>query len=176
MEAVGVLHDEFAGPHHAEARPDLVTELELDLVEVDGQLTVAAQLATGDVGDDLLVGRAVDVAAVVPVGDAQQLRAVFHPAPGFLPQLGRLDGRHQDFKRPRPVHLLADDRLDLAQDPQSHGHPAVQAGRQAADQAGAQHQLVADDLGVSRYFLEVDDRVGGQAHEGHSADGTEPAS
>ena len=39
--------------HHAEARPDLVAELGLDLVEVDRQLPVAADLPAHDVGDRL---------------------------------------------------------------------------------------------------------------------------
>jgi hypothetical protein len=38
MEAVGVLHQELARAHDAEARPDLVAELGLDLVVVDRQL------------------------------------------------------------------------------------------------------------------------------------------
>ena len=58
MEAVGVLHDEFARAHDAEARADLVAELGLDLVEVDRQLAVALQLAARQVGDDFLVRRA----------------------------------------------------------------------------------------------------------------------
>ncbi len=33
VEGVGVLHDELAAAHQAEARPDLVAELGLDLVE-----------------------------------------------------------------------------------------------------------------------------------------------
>ena len=32
--------------------------------------------------------------------------------------------------------------------------PGIQAGRQAADHAGAQHELVADDLRVGGHFFE----------------------
>ena len=45
VEGVGIFHDEFARTHDAEARTDFVAELGLDLVVVDGQLLVAAQLA-----------------------------------------------------------------------------------------------------------------------------------
>ena len=76
--------------HHAETRADLVAELGLDLVEVHRQLAVALQLAARDVGDDFLVRRPGDEIALVPVLDAQQLRAVLGPAAGFLPELGRL--------------------------------------------------------------------------------------
>ena len=43
MKGVGVLHDEFAPPHQAEARPDLITKFGLDLIEVHRQLPVRAQ-------------------------------------------------------------------------------------------------------------------------------------
>ena len=94
VKRVGVLHDELARAHHAEARADLVAELGLDLIEIDRQLLVAAQLAARDVGDDLLVGRSVGELAIVPILEAQQFRAVLGPAAGFLPQFRRLDGRH----------------------------------------------------------------------------------
>ena len=113
MKGVGVLHDEFARAHHAEARPHLVAELGLDLVEIDRQLPIALELAARDVGDDFLVGGPDHETAFVPVCQAQQLGPVFVPSPGFLPQLGRLDGRHQQFQRTGPVHLLAHDSLDL---------------------------------------------------------------
>jgi hypothetical protein len=35
MKAVGILHQELAGAHHAETRADFVAELGLDLVVVD---------------------------------------------------------------------------------------------------------------------------------------------
>ena len=42
----------------------------------------------------------------------------------------------------------------LAFDAQSDRHPGVDATGQALDQAGTQHQLVTDDFGVGRSFLE----------------------
>jgi hypothetical protein len=44
--------------HDAEARPHLVAELGLDLVEVDRQLAVALELAPRDVGDHFFMRRA----------------------------------------------------------------------------------------------------------------------
>ncbi len=67
MEGVGVLHQEFASAHQPEARADLVTELGLDLVEVDRQLLVAVQLIAGQVGNDFFVGRAHAELAVVTI-------------------------------------------------------------------------------------------------------------
>ena len=57
VKAVGVLHDEFLGPHQTEAGPDFVAELGLDLVEILGQLAVGTQFGRDQGGDDLLMGR-----------------------------------------------------------------------------------------------------------------------
>jgi hypothetical protein len=120
MEGVGVLHEEFSTAHQAEARTDLVTELGLDLIEVDRQLLVAVQLVACQFGDHFLVGRTDTELAVMAILEAQQLGAVLHPASGLLPQFGWLDGRHQHFQRTGGVHFLAHHLLDLAQHPQAH--------------------------------------------------------
>src|SRR6185312_13858764 len=101
--------------HHAEARPDLVAELDLDLVEVDRQLPVAAHVLAHDVGDDLLVRRAEEAVAIVAIPDFEELRTELVPAPGLLPQLGAHPVRQVALERARAVHLLAHNRLDLAQ-------------------------------------------------------------
>ena len=72
----------------------------------------------------------------------------------------------RDLERAGAVHLLAHDVLDLAQDAQAHGQPGVEARGESPDEAGAQHELVAHDLGLGRDFLEGVDRVRGQAHAG----------
>ena len=94
VEAVGVLHQELAPAHHAEARPHLVAEFPLDMVEQFGQVAIALDRGADDLGHLLLVGRPVQHLAVVPVADAQHLLAVILIAPALAPQLGGLDGRH----------------------------------------------------------------------------------
>jgi hypothetical protein len=113
---------------------------------------------------DFLVGRADDEVALVAVLEAQQFRAVFRSAPGFFPQFEGLYCRHQQFDGPGAVHFLAHDVFDLAQHAQAHRHPGVDATRQATDQSGAQHQLVADDFGVGGSFLEGGDEELAGAH------------
>ena len=154
VKRIGVLHDELARPHYAEARADFVAELGLDLIKIGGQIAVAADLVAYQIGDDFLVGRTEAERALVPVLDAQQLGAILLPAPGFLPQVGRLHHRHQDFLCARGVHFLAHDGFHLAQDAQTQRQPTVQSGREFADHAGAQHQLMADDLRFRWSFLE----------------------
>jgi hypothetical protein len=90
----------------------------------------------------------------MPVLDAQQFRPVGHEAASFLPQLGRLHHRHQQFNGAGAIHFLAHDRLDLADHAQPHRHVGVNAGAQFFDHAGAGHQLMAGDFSVGRRFLE----------------------
>ena len=54
--------------------------------------------------------------------------------------------------------------LDLADHAQAHGHPGVDPGRQAADHAGPDHQLVADQLGVRGRLFDGRDEVPAGAH------------
>ena len=95
VERIRILHHELARAHHAETRADFVAELGLDMIEIHRQLFVAFQLLARDVGDDFFGGRLDHEVALMAVLDAQQVGAVFVPASGFLPQLGRLHDRHQ---------------------------------------------------------------------------------
>ena len=165
VEGVGVLHQKLARAHHAEARPHLVAELPLDVIEVERQILVGAHRGAEDLGDHLLVGRPVQHVAVVPVADAQHFLAVIIVASGFAPEIGRLDGRHQDFDRACAVLLLADDGADLVQDPDAKRQPGVAAGRLLADHAGAQHQPMRDDLGLFGRLLEDRQEIAGQTHQ-----------
>ena len=165
MEGVGVLHQEFTAAHHAETGTHFVAELGLDLVEVQRQLLVAIDLVANQVGDHLFVGRAQHEGAVVAVGQTAQLGTILLPAAGFLPQLGRLHHGHRDFDGAGAVHLFPDDILDLLQDAQAGGQPVVEAGGQFTDHAGAQHQLVADHLGVGGSFLEGREQILAGTHE-----------
>ena len=125
VEGIGVLHQEFARAHHAEAGPHLVAKLPLDVIEIERQILVGAHRGAEDLGDHLLVGRPVQHVAVVPVADAQHLLAVIVVASGFAPEVSRLDGRHQDLDRAGAVLLLADNGADLVQHPDAERQPGV---------------------------------------------------
>ena len=119
-----------------------------------------------DLGDLLLVGRAVQHLALVPVGDAQHFRAVGLVAAALPPQLRRLDGRHQHLEAAGRVLLLADDPLDVAQHPQAQRQPAIDAGAGLADHPAAQHQTVRDDLRLGRVLLQGRQEIAGKSHDG----------
>ena len=148
VEGIGILHDELPGPHHTKSGPSLVAEFGLDLVEVGGQFLVAFELVADQVGDDFLVRGSEAEVATVAVVHAQQLATVLGPTSGFLPQFSGLDSRHQHFLGAALVHFFPHNPLYLAQGAKPHRQPGIEAGGQFADHAGAQHQLVADDLGV----------------------------
>ena len=100
----------------------------------------------------------------MPVADAQHLGAVSVVAAALAPQLGRLQRRHEHFLGSGAVLLFAHDLLDLLQDPKAERKPGIDARGRLADQPGAQHQLVADDLGVGGTFLEDGKKGSGPAH------------
>ena len=165
MEAVAVLHDELAAAQQAEARTDLVAELRLDLVHVQRQLLVGAQLGAHERGDELLMGGAEAELMVVTVVEAHALGTVCIGAAGLLPQLLGLEHGHADLLGAACVHLLAHDVLDLGQHALAQGQKRVDAGSGLADEAGAQQQLMAGDLGISGIFLERGSVQGAHARD-----------
>ena len=165
VEAVGVLHQEFAATHHAKAWPHLVPEFPLDVVKEFGQIAVALYRGANNLGDLLLVGRAVQHLTVVPVADAQHFLAVIVVAAALAPQLCRLDRRHQDLQRAGAVLLLAHDLLDLRQDTQPERQPGIDPGARLADHPGAQHQPMRDDLRLARVLSQQRQEVFGKTHQ-----------
>src|SRR3954469_11460212 len=153
VERIAVLHDEFPPAHDAEAGPALVAELGLDLVEVRRQPPVALQLAPRKIGNDLLRRGLHDEIALVPILEAQELRPVRLPAARLLPELTGLHDGHDELEGAGAIHLLAHDPLHLAHDAQAERQPRIDARRQAPDEAGAQHQPMADDLRLGGHFF-----------------------
>ncbi len=70
IEGVRVLHQEFARAHRAEARTDLVAELQLDVIEVQRQMLVRLDIRAENVGDHFLVRGAVEHRTVLTILDA----------------------------------------------------------------------------------------------------------
>ncbi len=153
VERVGVLHEELPAAHQPEAGTDLVAELVLDLVEGERQLPVRPDLPPHEIGDHLFMGGSEAELPVRPVLESQQLLPVGVPPAALLPELGRHHRGHQDLQRSRPVHLLAQDPLHLAKDPQPRGQVVVDPRSHFPEEPRAQHQPVADDLRVGRRLL-----------------------
>ena len=114
VERIRVLHQEFAPAHHPEPGPHFVAEFPLNVVEIDRQIPIRLHRLAEDVDNHFLVGGTVQHLPLVPVGDAQHFLAVVVVAAAFLPQLRRLDRRHQHFLGASGVLLLPHDTLDIA--------------------------------------------------------------
>src|SRR5437773_2121835 len=163
MERVRVLHDELAPAHEAEARPDLVPELHLDLVEVLRQIAVGADLSPDEIGHHLLVGWAEAEVAVVAVLEPQELAPVLLPAPALPPELGRDHRRHQDLLRAGAVHFISHDIFETAHGAEPERQEVVDAARHLPHHARAHQQLVAHHLGVGRILPQRRDEEAGEA-------------
>src|SRR5690606_6471500 len=85
IEGIGILHQEFAAAHGAEARTDLVPTFPLDVIEVEREVLVGLYVAPEDVGDHLLIGGTIEEFALVPILNAQHLLAIGIIATAFAP-------------------------------------------------------------------------------------------
>ena len=148
MEAVPVLHQELPRAEHPEARPELVAELGLDLVNAPRQVLVRGQRGPDQLRHGLLRrGRQRRLAAVAVVHHEEVL-AIRLPPPGLLPERDRLQARQAHLHHPGGVELLAEDRLDLAEAPQPQRQIPIRARAQPADQPRAEHQPVRGHLRI----------------------------
>ena len=150
IETVGVLHAEFPAAHHPEPRPYLVAKLGLDLVEISRELPVCLDPVADQIGNHLLMGRPETVFPVMAIAKAQQFLAVMDPAVRFLPELGRLNHRQEHLLGPGPVHLLADNLLDLADHPVSQGEIGIDPAGQFPNHACPDHELMTGKFRIGR--------------------------
>jgi hypothetical protein len=124
------------------------------VVEVERQVLVGLDVGPEDVGDHFLVGGTEQHLAVVAVVDAQHLLAVIVVAATLPPQVGGLDGRHQDLDGAGPVLLLSDDVADLVEHALAQRQPRIDPRGLLFDHAGTRHQAVRDDFRILGIFLQ----------------------
>ncbi len=166
VEGVEVHHAELAPADQAHARPLLVAELGLDLVQKLRQLAIALHVAAKEVDHDLFVRGAEDHVALAPVCEAEQGLAHRLLAAALLPEVGGLNRRHEDLLAAGAVHLLAHDLLDLAQGALSQGHVAVDAGCKLLHQPSAKEELVRFLFGLGRRLPQRVPEESGHEHQG----------
>ena len=99
------------------------------------------------------------------VFDPQQLAPVELPAAGFHPQLAGLNRRHQQLNGAGAVHFLAHDDFQLFQRAKAEREIGINARGDFSQHPAANHQLLTDDVGISRVFAEGVQKVLGPAHK-----------
>ena len=164
VEAVGVLHDEFADAQQAGAGAGFVAELSLNLIPDLRKLFVAVQLFAGDHGHHLFFGHAEAEVALEAVLEAEEIAAHDLEASAGLPDFGGVNGGQVELLADG-VHFLADNVLDLEQRAPGQRQEAVDAGAELADVAGAEQENVARHLGIGRRLTQSGDKGLGPTHE-----------
>src|SRR5262249_24442948 len=160
IEGIGILHQELATAHDAEARANFVAELPLYVIEHPRQLTITLHSIAKDICDELLIRRTVDHLALVAIDDAQHFLAINIVAARLLPEFCGLDRGHKYFLTSRAILLLANDVLDALQHTQAQRQPRIYAGACLADHAGPQHQTVRDNLSLGLILLHRGQEIG----------------
>ena len=153
-EAVGVLHDELAAAHQAKAGTELIAELVLNVIQVDGQLLIGTQLIAHQSRDGLLVRGAQHKLATMTVVKAHELLAIGIDTARLTPQLGIDHNGHHELLGAGSVHLVAHDVLDLTNRAPSERQIGIQTGGLLADHTGTKQQTMACKLGVGRILFE----------------------
>ena len=154
VQAVAVLHRELAHPDQAGARPRIIPEFGLQVVDQSRELAIGADLFAHQVAHHFLVSHRQDHIPPIAVFEAPHLGVDLVPALGFLPDIGRLDHRHAHFLPADGVHLLAHDIFDPGQAAFRQGQVGEDACGQLADKTCPQQQLVAGDLGFGGGFAQ----------------------
>ena len=167
VEAVGVLHDELAAAQQAGAGARLVAVFGLDLVQRERQVLVGGVQVLDREREHLLVRRPEQHVGALAVGQPEQVVAVVGPATGRLVRFARQQRREEQFLGAHGVHLLAHDRLDLAQHPQPERQPGVHPRRGPPDVTRPHQQPVARQLGVGRVLAQGPQEQSGHAQDGH---------
>ena len=171
VKIVAILHQEFAPPHHAETRADLIAELPLDVIQCQRKVLVRRHVAAEDICNQLFIRRTIQHVAVMPVANAQHLFAIIVIPPAFAPQIGRLQRGHQQRDMPCTHLFLMHDIFQLPQHLEAQRQPGIDPGGGLLDHPRPQHQAVRGDLGLGGGFLENGQEIAGQAHGG--SNGTE---
>ena len=123
------------------------------MVEVDGELLIAAQLIAHERSDRLLVGGAQDKLAVMAVLESYELFAVCVDAAALTPKLSIDHDGHHEFLGIMAVHLIANDVLNLANGAPGKRKIGIETCCLFANHAGTEKEAMTRKLRLGRIFL-----------------------
>ena len=139
VERVGVLHDELARAQQPGARARLVALLDLEVVEAERQVAVGAHDLRDVRRHGLLVAQREHELGAATVLELEQL--LDRIAAAALPDVRRVEHRHEHLLRADRVELLADDLRDVLVHAPAGGQPRPQPGAELAGQAARTSSL-----------------------------------
>ncbi len=154
VEAVCILHQEFADADKAAAGAGFVAVLGLELVEHHRQLLVAVEHVAYEVGHGLFVSHGKHHVVVVAILEAQQFFADGLVTARFAPEFSGLHHRQVHFDTANLVHFFADDVHDLLDYAETHRHHGVDTGRDGLDVTAAHEEDVGGHGGIAGRFAE----------------------
>ena len=149
VHGVGVLHGELTHPKQSALGSRLIPELALELVPDLGEFLVGAQFAS-EMRKDFLVGHAQTHLGPTTVFELKHLTAHLGPAPAALPDFARMQGGQAEFLGTDPVHLLADNSLDLVQNTMAQGKQRIDPRHELTHETCAHQEFMALRLGIGR--------------------------
>ena len=123
VERIRVLHDELSAAQDARPRAGLISVLDLNLVEHDGQVFVGRVHVFHHVGKHFLVRRPEQVVATASIFQPKKCVTVFRPAIGGLVGFAGQKAGEQHFLAAHFVHFLSHDPSDVLHHDLAEGQP-----------------------------------------------------
>src|SRR3989344_337138 len=126
---IHVLHQKLSAAQEAGLGSDFVSQFVLELVHIDGQVVIACDMRSHEIGNQLFVRPAE---AHLAAGFQRRLEPDIHlliaPAAGLFPNLFVLKSRHEKFHRAKRFHFFRNDFFDFVDDSQSQRQERIHAG------------------------------------------------
>jgi hypothetical protein len=94
IERICILHQEFAAAHQPKAGADLITELPLNVIEIERDILVGTHIGTENFSDHFFVGWPIKHVTFVPILYAQHFLAIRVVASALTPEVRRLNRGH----------------------------------------------------------------------------------
>ena len=130
-----------------------------------GEVAVALDFVANEAGDYLFVRWPKAKITPMAVLEANKLFSVGVPAPGFLPELGGVQGRQENFLGAGAAKLLPAYLLDLALRPDAKGQQGIYARCKPADHRRPHHQAMTHHLSFGGRFLEGGEKCLAETHQ-----------
>ena len=142
IEGVAVLHGELSHPDKTCTRTGIIPPFGLDLIHKQGKPLVAVNLSTGEISDSFLMGHGKYHIPSRAVIESTHLSVDAVESAGFLPDIRRIDQRHQDLLSPDCIHLFTNDLFYLLGRTEPKGEQGEDASSQLADKACSQQIFI----------------------------------